>query len=112
MALLMHVDSSEHSGEFPAFEKPCLVGEMYVERDKSICIGRSKARYLVDRFVGNGCHMDLNMGYSTFENKDALSVDGLLPILKWIETNSQPGSVLKKVNWKNFFNKWFSLLVV
>lgn len=97
MSLLLKTDPSLYEGAFPAFDKPSVIGEMCVTKQRDVLPGRSRAKYLHEKAVGQKCNMDLSIGYQQFEGKDILHNEKLDVLLKWIFIHSEAGSSLNKV---------------
>uniref|UniRef100_A0A8R1Y0H5 Decapping nuclease n=1 Tax=Onchocerca volvulus TaxID=6282 RepID=A0A8R1Y0H5_ONCVO len=106
MSLLLKTDPSLYEGAFPAFDKPSVIGEMCVTKQRDVLPGRSRAKYLHEKAVGQKCNMDLSIGYQQFEGKDILHNEKLDVLLKWIFIHSEAGSSLNKVCHRADFICW------
>uniref|UniRef100_A0A915PM15 Decapping nuclease n=1 Tax=Setaria digitata TaxID=48799 RepID=A0A915PM15_9BILA len=106
LSLLLKTDPSLYEGTFPPFDRPSVVGEMCVTKQRDILPGRCRAKYLYERAIGQKCNLDLNSGYHQFESKDVMNNEKLDVLLKWILIHSEPGSSLNKVCHKADFICW------
>lgn len=99
VSTLLKTDPSFYEGAFPAFDKPSVIGEMCVTKQRNVLLGRCRAKYLYEKVIGQRCNFDLNSGYRQFESKDVLHNEKLDVLLKWILLHSEPGSSLEKVSF-------------
>lgn len=95
--MLLGTNPADYSGAFPAFDKPAVVGEMCVTKEREVLVGRSRAKYFHNKIIGQKCSLNLNEGYSTFESKDEMDNEKLDVLLKWVLLHSEPGCALSKV---------------
>uniref|UniRef100_A0A1I7VMD8 Decapping nuclease n=1 Tax=Loa loa TaxID=7209 RepID=A0A1I7VMD8_LOALO len=110
VSMLLKTDPSLYEGAFPAFDKPSVIGEMCITKQRDILPGRCRAKYLHEKAVGQRCNFDLNIGYHQFEGKDVLHNEKLDMLLKWILMHSEPGSSLDKVCHRADFICWRGIL--
>ncbi|CAG9533355.1 unnamed protein product [Cercopithifilaria johnstoni] len=105
-SVLLKTDPSLYEGAFPAFDKPSVVGEMCVTKQRNVLPGRCRAKYLHEKIIGKRCNFDLNIGYRQFQSKDVLHNEKLDMLLKWILIHSESGSSLGKVCHRADFICW------
>lgn len=96
-SIFLKTDPRLYEDEFPAFDKPSVIGEMCSTKQRDVLPGRCRARYLHESAIGKPCNFDLNIGYHQFEQKDVLENEKLDLLLKWMLIHSEPGSSLEKV---------------
>ncbi|KAL3997985.1 RAI1 like PD-(D/E)XK nuclease family protein [Acanthocheilonema viteae] len=106
LSMLLKTDPSLYEGTFPAFDKPSVIGEMCVTKQRDVLPGRCRAKYLHEKVIGQRCNFDLNIGYRQFESKDVLHNEKLDVLLKWILIHSEPESSLEKVCHRADFVCW------
>ncbi|KAM3715845.1 Decapping nuclease dom-3 [Dirofilaria immitis] len=106
MSFLLKTDPSLYEDAFPTFDKPSVIGEMCVTKQRDVLPGRCRAKYLHEKAVGQKCNLDLNIGYQQFESKDILYNEKLDVLLKWILIHSESGSSLNKVCHNADFICW------
>ncbi|KHJ88353.1 RAI1 like protein [Oesophagostomum dentatum] len=108
--LRISVDTKAHDLPFPRFGQPQRLGEDHVTRDRRLVPGREDAKYLYEAVLADSgqVRMDLNKGFSTFEEKEG---DERLDILlDWITSQAPKGGPLKKVLHEADFLCWRGLL--
>lgn len=107
--LFLKTDPLLYGDAFPAFDKPSVVGEMCVTKQRDVLMGRCQAKYLYEKAVGQQCNFDLNIGYDEYENKDVLVNEGLDKLLIWLLKSSEPGLAMNKVlSFDTVFNIIFN----
>ncbi|CAI5440268.1 unnamed protein product [Caenorhabditis angaria] len=99
--------------KFPYFSKPQIIGEYFVNKDRSIQIGRMAAKNLNDTPLRNprgtsAPNFDLDAGYSAFDPKDP--GERLEILQKWCEKMAPAGGRLRKLLHGAEFFTWRGLL--
>ncbi|VDN06446.1 unnamed protein product [Thelazia callipaeda] len=95
--MFLATDSSLYQDSSPEFEEPTIIGEMFVDKNRDIMLGRSRLRYLYEGIIGKRCMLDLNRGFERFQSYNQLNEEKLDVMLKWILKHSEPGTSLAKV---------------
>ncbi|VDM63933.1 unnamed protein product [Angiostrongylus costaricensis] len=87
-----------------------LTLDFYVTRDRRLVPGREDAKYLYEAALADGgaVNLDLNKGFSTFEEKSG--DERLDVLLDWIVSQAPRGGHLKKVLHEADFVCWRGLL--
>uniref|UniRef100_A0A158PC26 RAI1 domain-containing protein n=1 Tax=Angiostrongylus cantonensis TaxID=6313 RepID=A0A158PC26_ANGCA len=104
------VDVSSNYQPFPRFWHPETIGEYTVTRERRLVPGREDAKYLYEAALADGgaVNLDLNEGFSTFEDKGG--DERLDVLLDWIVSQAPRGGHLKKVLHETDFVCWRGLL--